>query len=404
MPKKQKDGRYRAKVTIGHTMDGNPIHKWASGATQRELEENKATLRAHYIDGGQSRADVLFGEYAQLWYVAKKKPKEESGTQDAYLTYLNKHIMPVFGDRMMRSFRAMEIQQWLNGYENMSKTFLTMLRSILRNIFKSAYAEGILQYDPAVSLSMPAEKPPEERRAFTDDETDAILATIERHEHGSFLAVLYYLGLRRGEALGLMWGDFDWDGRSVKIDRDVDYSTTAAGKIGPLKTKASYRTVPVPDELYRLLYPMQEDKDGLLFPARGNKPISRTTYQRRYMAMMIDAGLAKEVVRKKAEKKKHDIRFDWTCEITAHYFRHNYATMLYYAGVDPLSAMRILGHSSYAVTAKIYTHLDSMHVDTANARINKQISKNKSCRKVAESKKSHSQASTPKKQKTAETQ
>ena len=34
---------------------------------------------------------------------------------------------------------------------------------------------------------------------------------------------LYYLGLRRGEALGLQWGDFDFDEDLVHIQRDIDF-------------------------------------------------------------------------------------------------------------------------------------------------------------------------------------
>ena len=33
-------------------------------------------------------------------------------------------------------------------------------------------------------------------------------------------------------------------------------------------------------------------------------------------------------------------------------------TLLYRAGVDPLKAMKIVGHSEYQTTADIYTHLD----------------------------------------------
>ena len=43
--------------------------------------------------------------------------------------------------------------------------------------------------------------------------------------------------------------------------------------------------------------------------------------------------------------------------ITPHYFRHNYVTMLYEAGVDPLIAMKIVGHTDYQTTANIYTHI-----------------------------------------------
>ena len=46
----------------------------------------------------------------------------------------------------------------------------------------------------------PQGKEKTERRALTDQETENVLHTIQNHEHGLFLAVLYYLGLRRGEA------------------------------------------------------------------------------------------------------------------------------------------------------------------------------------------------------------
>ena len=43
--------------------------------------------------------------------------------------------------------------------------------------------------------------------------------------------------------------------------------------------------------------------------------------------------------------------------ITPHYFRHNYVTMLYESGIDPLIAMKIVGHTDYQTTANIYTHI-----------------------------------------------
>ena len=43
--------------------------------------------------------------------------------------------------------------------------------------------------------------------------------------------------------------------------------------------------------------------------------------------------------------------------LTPHYFRHNYVTLLYESGVDPLIAMKIVGHTDYQTTAIIYTHV-----------------------------------------------
>jgi integrase len=44
--------------------------------------------------------------------------------------------------------------------------------------------------------------------------------------------------------------------------------------------------------------------------------------------------------------------------LTAHVFRHNYATMLYYAGVPVKDAQILMGHSNIKITLDIYTHLD----------------------------------------------
>lgn len=46
---------------------------------------------------------------------------------------------------------------------------------------------------------------------------------------------------------------------------------------------------------------------------------------------------------------------------SAHQLRHTYCTMLYIAGVDILTASKLMGHSSVDVTLKIYTHLDEKY-------------------------------------------
>ena len=43
--------------------------------------------------------------------------------------------------------------------------------------------------------------------------------------------------------------------------------------------------------------------------------------------------------------------------VTPHDFRYNYVTMLYGAGVDPLIAMKIVGHTGYPTTVNIDTHV-----------------------------------------------
>ena len=53
--------------------------------------------------------------------------------------------------------------------------------------------------------------------------------------------------------------------------------------------------------------------------------------------------------------------------LTAHIFRHNYASLLYRQGVDVKTAQKLLGHSTIAVTMDIYTHLEELDAQTITA-------------------------------------
>ena len=56
--------------------------------------------------------------------------------------------------------------------------------------------------------------------------------------------------------------------------------------------------------------------------------------------------------------------------LTPHYFRHNCVTMLYESGIDPLVAMKIVGHTDYRTTANIYTHVRDEMLKKATVNMN----------------------------------
>lgn len=72
-------------------------------------------------------------------------------------------------------------------------------------------------------IIFPKAKKKTKRRALIDQETENVQHTIQNHEHGLFLALLYYLVLLFSEALGLQWGYFDFDEDRLQIQRGIDY-------------------------------------------------------------------------------------------------------------------------------------------------------------------------------------
>lgn len=365
MPKKQKSGLYRTKIKIGVDQDGKDINKWISGKTKRELEEARREVEQKYIGGVGLRDDMLFAEYAIKWYHDIKEPSLSPSSRASYRSMLNKYVLPQFGEQNLRAITASEIQRWLNSFAGKSDTTIALAATVVRNVFGAALADRIVVSDPAGHISLPKAAKERTRRGLTPEENEKILNLIANHKHGSYLACMYYLGLRPGEVRGLMWGDFDWENNIVHIIRDIDYADKA--EAGALKTDAAERLVPIPAPLRSILYPIRGLPTAYVFVGtQSGKPLAKSTAERMWLEMMEDAGL---YTRKESNWEHPDIRSRISPIITPYYLRHNYITMCWAAGLDPMVTMRIVGHTDYRTTINIYTHLNDDHLQRASEKL-----------------------------------
>ena len=274
----------------------------------------------------------------------------------AYRSMLLKHILPAFGLRHLRAITANELQVFVNTFAGLSKSQITIVIGILKAVMKGAYADGIIPRDPSVSLIRPKAKKKESRRALTDQERQSVLVTIERHPDGLLLAVLYYCGLRRGEALGLRWEDFGFEKATIHVQRDIDFVGSTSHD-GTLKTEAADRFVPIPADLREMLIPIRGLPGVYLFHQADGRPLSQSTFKRKWLSLMEDCFCVQDREIDENTDRPNDIRKRLKPTLTPHYFRHNYITMLYEGGIDPLIAMKIVGHADYQTTANIYTHV-----------------------------------------------
>ncbi len=362
MPK-QKDGRYRAKITVGLDGAGKPVYKYASGKTKRELEANKQALQQKYVNGLEDvRDDVLFGAYAQKWYNAYKKPHIDEGSRRNYVSSLKVHVMPELKDRRLRAIKGIDLQEMVNKLEGMGDSTITYVFAILTGVFQKAYTEGIINRDPTVGLLKP-ESASTTKRALTEAEEKVVLRLGREHPYGLMLLLLYYTGARRGEMLALQWRDIDFKNSKITINKDVDFVT---GKIGDPKSKYAYRDIPMPKALSDILNPLRGIGEAFLIQSVRGSHLSSSVYGRRWTALAEALYLADNSIEHHEEIKKVKVLKNGKEKITicpaksvltAHYFRHNFASICYDAGVDVLTAQKYLGHADPKTTLDIYTHL-----------------------------------------------
>jgi integrase len=153
--------------------------------------------------------------------------------------------------------------------------------------------------------------------------------------------LLLFAGIRRGELVGLKWGDIDFIRKTICVQRNVTYTKGSGIIIGTPKTSESTRVIPLPSIVEEALkeYIEQLDyevsTDCFLFPRIGEPTSPRDPNA-------ITKRMKRFVLR-------HNLP-----DVSPHDLRHTCASLLLVSGADIKSVQEILGHSDAATTLNYY--------------------------------------------------
>lgn len=332
MKKKSGKNVYEKKITLGRDQWGTPIRKSITGRTISELNQRIEDARQTWMRMHDATESVLFSTYARRWFATVKAVKSV-GTKAMYENIIEKHLIPEIGDFYFSEITLTDLQKIINGragkYNTCEKIKLT-----LKQIYNAAINEELAKDIKVGTLALPP-KIRNEKRPLTKEEVAAVFGTELPKEQEMFVKLLYYTGLRREEALALNGSDLK-DGM-VSVTKSLIFDkNTPIIKPTP-KTSAGVRKVPVP-AAFNEIFEYAQGKD-ILFPM--------LTDPKRYMSQSSYVKFWKGIIRAMR-----------TEELTAHIFRHNYATMLYYSNISPKKAAQLMGHESITMIMNIYAHLD----------------------------------------------
>lgn len=373
MPKKQKDGRYRGKVTVPGVGA-----VYVSGRTTRELEQAKKAARERLL-GGHLKDTVTFRQLVINWWNEFKLPRvKTTSTRNNYRTAINRYVLPFFPEKqLLRAVQRKDLQACLDACAGKSAGTIENVAAVLRGAVRYGMAEGIITIDISASLLPPAGKQTSLKSAFNSDQSCRILKTARKSPDGLILYLLYYLGLRRGEMLGLQWGDVDFQHRMVRVCRSISLTESRdKSEIHKPKTQRGKRSVPLPQALCDVLLPLRGQPEHYIVSSDGGKShLKEFGFTRKWTDLMIACGFtapsAKYQRRIEAAAKQGkeppppgSVR-DYTLLVTPHAFRHNYITACVVAGIPPEVTMRIVGHANYQTTVNIYTHIQEHQIQAS---------------------------------------
>ena len=366
---KRTDGRYQKSVYIGKDANGKRLYKTVYGKTQKEIEKKAAELRSQLDKGLDlfSQRDTF-----ALWtekYLKSKEATVGARTLQGVRSSL-KHLSPIYNLELAK-IKPQHIEDILydlaDGEKPLSKKTLIDIRNNAFGVFRLAIKNRVIDFNPASVVDVPRGAAREKREALTDEQIKWIHET--EHNARTAAMIMLYAGLRRGELIALTWTDVDLKQGTIRINKAAEFINNKP-HIKPMKkTKAGMRLISIPRILVDYLKAV-ERKSTVVCTLDGEL-MTEGAWRRMwesYMNLLNERygnfGIDRSTLKKNGERKSRfapgglPTRID---TFTPHQLRHTYASMLYKAGVDVLTAKDQLGHSDIKTTLNIYTHLDSIY-------------------------------------------
>jgi integrase len=206
------------------------------------------------------------------------------------------------------------------------------------------------------SIIKPPKVETEEVQALTPLEIADLLGKLERnnlsnrsHPMLPLVTVALATGMRRGEILGLQWGDVDLDGALLRVERSVE-ETKAGLRLKTPKTRNGRRAISLPasavDALKAHRATQREDRLTLgLGREAADTPVFGTPEGK----LSSPDNLSRDWRRLISSHLLPSVMF--------HSLRHTHASALIASGLDVVTVSRRLGHGSPNVTLTVYAHL-----------------------------------------------
>lgn len=284
-----------------------------------------------YINLYEGKDNIYFTTLVDEFYKFKKDTLKYNTLKN--FTYRIDRIKIYFEKLKINDITPLIIYDFLDTFKNTP----TIYKLILNDI-KGVYKFGNQYYnvnDISKNIIMNIKKrEKKDINIITIEDYHYINNLIKNDDYNFYILfnLLYFSGLRIGEATALTIKDIDFNKNTITVNR----TKLNKNKTNSPKTRSSYRTISMPKsyiiilkEYIELFMYGIEDNDFIFFNTQQ--------YYRRKLAFLI---------------KKYNLK-----SFKLHDLRHSHVSMLIFKGYDIVSISKRLGHSNPTITLGVYSHL-----------------------------------------------
>jgi integrase len=341
-------------------LSGRRITKYAK--TQKECRDwvKQILNKIEYgltFDGTQ----LTLENFMESW-LTDKDLSIRASTARNYRRYSEQQILPILRKMRLQNILPAHIRQLYLRMQAEGKGARTiqLVHVTLHYALKQAVKERLIGYNPMDAVERPKVET-QEFHIFTEEQARTLLAATKGHLYEALFYLALTTGLRKGELLGLMWSDVDWEKRTLRIERQLQQANWSSAKLVPTKTKSGRRQIKLGKgglamlEAHRQKQESQRiqagdgwKENGMIFITSVGTYIDQTKVSREFKHILQGAGLP-------------DILF--------HDLRHTSISILLDIGTPVNTVQRRAGHSKASVTTDIYGQVMAHSQDAAAENI-----------------------------------
>lgn len=279
---------------------------------------------------------ILFKNFVEI-YLESMEHRIKENTLMTKQNIFYHHIVPYLGEMKLDEITPKDIIHWQNQVmkdNNYKQTYLKAIHNQLSALFNYAVRFYGLKSNPARLAGNMGIEEVDETKFWTKEEYLTFSrAMMNKEESYHAFEILYWCGIRLGELLALTAENFDFEKKTLRINKSYQH---IKGKdvITTPKTRKSNRVLTLPDFL------AEEMQDY----------ISRLPYLKvdDRIFTITKSGLHHEIDRGCRETGVKRIR--------VHDLRHSHVSMLIEMGFSAVNIANRVGHESVKVTYR-YAHM-----------------------------------------------
>lgn len=378
---RKRGGSYQITVSNGRDITGKQIIETVTfqpDPSKTDKQNQKALERfamdfedkvknGKYLDGEK----ITFQEFSERWLKEYARIQLEATTTDVYERLIDTHINPAIGHLKIAKVQPAHLNKLYSEMLNQRKdgkeggyspTTIKRVHAVTSSIMSTAVQWNIITDNPCERVRPPKQtRNADDVQFFTPEQSEAFLGALDAEtragtihlQHNIFFQLALFCGLRRGEAVALLWSDIDLKENTVSITKSTGL---VHGKpyTKPPKNKTSVRTIAVPIHIMALLkryrieyntYRMSignqwEGGESLFIQWNGLQMYPSTPY-----------GIFKNILHRYNESHEEKLP-----DIPLHGLRHTSATLLISQNIDIRTVSNRLGHAQTSTTMNIYSH------------------------------------------------